>query len=334
MSAATVHSKMEFHMNGLKQIRRGRRRAVVAAAAVALVIASCEGGGQDVGGDVATPTPTRDDVDIAAFCDAAIEGESLLRAGPELDEQGNPTEEGVQRFSEQLGPLLEDLERNAPQEISSEVDAVVENVRRAVDEGDSAATQTPEHFQADAAIDDYVFENCELDAAQEITGEDYAFNGVPATLSAGQVGIRLDNQGREVHEAVIFRINDDVEENIEELLQLPQEQSEAVVEFKGVAFAEPDSTGSTVIDLEAGRYGVVCFIPVGTTSLDSLFAGGPEGDDGQASPGGPSPTGTGSPTPDESPVDGESPTAAGTEGPGEEGPPHFTRGMFAEFEVN
>lgn len=302
-------------MHKLAEIRRWRR--LVALTAVAALIAVACGGDEGVqGGDAPEQTPTAAAIDLAAFCDAAIQAEALFQAGPELDEQGNPTEEGVQQFSEQLQSLLDDLEQNAPEEVSSEVDSIVQDVRQSLDQEDRSATQTREFFQADAAVDDYVFENCELGSTQEITAVNYAFEDVPATLSAGQVGIRLDNQGTEVHEAVIFRINDDVEMSIEELLELPEEEAEAMAEFRAVAFAGPGSTGSAVVDLKAGRYALVCFIPVGTTSMEALFAG-PEGAEG------------------ESPTAGESPAEAATEGgPGEEGPPHFTRGMFTEFEVS
>lgn len=67
-------------------------------------------------------------------------------------------------------------------------------------------------------------------------------------------------------------------------------------EFAGVAFAGPGSGDITFVDLDPGKYAVVCFIPVGTTDMADLEAG--EGD--QAEPA---------------------------------GPPHFTQGMVTEFTV-
>ena len=90
-----------------------------------------------------------------------------------------------------------------------------------------------------------------------------------------------------------------------------------------MTFASPGSQGYAVVDLDAGRYGMVCFIPVGTESLDELE--GPEG--------GESPEATASPTGAASPTGTASPPAGG-EGEGDGGPPpHFTRGMVAEFSV-
>ena len=215
------------------------------------------------------------DVDLAAFCTGAIEGEALFNVGPELDEQGNPTPEGLQEFSEQFQPILADLEENAPEEIAAEVETLVGALRQAVEQGDQAAVETPEAFTADQAIDQYVFDNCELETSQEIVAVDYAYEGVPETMASGQVGLRMDNQGDEVHEAVIFRINDDVDMSMQELLELPEEEAQTNVEFQGATFAPPGQASSTVVDLEPGRYALICFVPVGTTSMDALESDAP-----------------------------------------------------------
>lgn len=68
-----------------------------------------------------------------------------------------------------------------------------------------------------------------------------------------------------------------------------------MIEVKGFGFAPPDATDQTFADLEPGRYGALCFLPVGST---------PE-------------------------------AVAAAEESGEEidAPPHFTQGMLTEFTV-
>lgn len=256
-----------------------------------------------------------EEFDLATFCNAAIEGEAIFIEGPEFDEEGNPTPEGLEELTNQMDPLLEDIEANTPDEIAAETQTILDGVRTALDEGDPAATESPEFLEADLAMDEYVYENCELENRQEIVAVNYAFEGVPEEMPSGQVALRLDNQGSEVHEAVVFHISDETDLSVQELLDLPEEEAEELAEFTGVAFAGPGEQGSTVVDLESGRYALVCFVPVGTTSLQALMESFAEEESAEG--------------------EGEAAEGEGPEGEGEEEgpPPHFTQGMFTEFTV-
>lgn len=322
---------------------------------VALLGAACGGGEEEEPGQAAGG----EEVNIEEFCEGAIEAEATFIQGPETDEEGDPTEEGLEEFRNSMRPFLDQIAENTPEEIESEVDTVVDAVRQAIDTGDPSAVETPEFLEAEQGLDAYVYDNCEFDAQQEVVAVNYAFQQVPQSLSPGLTAFRLDNQGTEVHEAVIFRINDNVQSNIQEILELPEEQAEQQMEFRGVAVAEPGNAGYTTADLDAGRYAVVCFIPVGTTSFEQL--GPPPGSEEEGAtpspgdtPAAASPRATGTPTSAATPTSMATPTAAasptgtaqaatptptatGSPGAagGEEGPPpHFTQGMFAEFTVS
>lgn len=231
-----------------------RRRLLVGIGLVAFGVSACGG----ATGDGA----------LEAFCTGVIEGEALFNVGPELDEEGVPTEEGLAEFSAELTPYLDDIEANAPDELADEVATVIGAVRTALETGDPSEAESEEVFLADAAIDEYVFGNCELDSREELIAVDYAYQNAPETIEAGRVGLSLDNQGTEVHEIAVLRINDDVDLSVAELLELPEEEAQSMVEFKGVVFAAPETSSSAVVDLETGRYAFVCFIPVGATSMD------------------------------------------------------------------
>lgn len=275
------------------RIRRWRHVAA-ALAMISLLGAACGDDDDDTDAsatsapetDSSETTETADDTDdtdgategdLAGFCQGAIDGEALFTAGPALDEEGNPTPDGFEQFAADIGPAIDGMEANAPEEITDDVDTLLTGVRAAVAEGDESITETQEFFEADAAVDAYVYDNCELDETQEITAIDYGYENLPETMSPGQVGIRMDNQGDEVHEAVLLRINDDVELSVDELLELPEAQAEQSTEFRGVVFAPPGEQASAVVDLDEGRYVAICFIPVGTTSLEDA---GPEGGGG------------------------------------------------------
>jgi hypothetical protein len=97
-----------------------------------------------------------------------------------------------------------------------------------------------------------------------VTGVDYAFEGVPETIPAGTVAFDFTNASEtEEHEMIVFRKADGVTLSFEEIIQLPEEESEDKVVFASAAFAPPGGEGSTLASLDAGEYAMVCFIPVG-----------------------------------------------------------------------
>ena len=56
------------------------------------------------------------------------------------------------------------------------------------------------------------------------TAADYAFQGVPSEVDSGVTSFEFKNGGTEVHEMVVFRINDGVTETVDELLAMPEEE--------------------------------------------------------------------------------------------------------------
>ena len=131
-----------------------------------------------------------------------------------------------------------------------------------------------------------------------VTGVEYAYQGVPNNAKAGSV-VTFVNGGKEVHEVVAIRRNDGVTTTLDELLAMPEEESNKLVSFLGVAVASPGETAPETITLdEPGSYIFICFIPVGTMELPSL-------------------------APDATPNESLLP----------DGPPHFIQGMVAEFSV-
>lgn len=315
-------------VSGPRPARRHTLRVLAVVAALSMLAAAC-------GGEETPDGAGGEEVDLAAFCEGVIQGEARFNEGPEVDEQGNPTEGSLQQLRDDMAPLITEIEENTPEDIQSEIETVLNGVRDGLETGDPEAFQNPEFLEADIAVDEYVFENCEFETRQEFVAVDYEYEDIPETMDSGRVAFRMDNEGSEVHEAVVFRVNDDVDASVEDLLDLPQEESEEMVEFRGVMFAGPGDSGYGVVDLEPGRYGFICFIPVGTTSLEDLMDEG--GEEGNASPtAGASPTSaaspTGSPTTTASPTG--SPAGDDEEGESGEAAAHHTRGMFAEVTVS
>jgi hypothetical protein len=119
---------------------------------------------------------------------------------------------------------------------------------------------------------------------------DYAFAGVPKTLPAGETRLSFVNGSQgEAHQMDLFRINDGVKETLDQILaedetrqqqekaqaqpapdgqQQPQAEPAAPPPPKMTFFATTgagpgESAPMDLIgNLPAGRYGVVCFLPV------------------------------------------------------------------------
>ncbi|MGH2740489.1 MAG: hypothetical protein ACRDH6_08435 [Actinomycetota bacterium] len=225
-------------------------RLLTLAAALALVAAACGGDGEE----------EAQGADVQAFCDAAVEGEAAVIAS----EGGG---------GDQVEPLVDRVAETAPDELADEVGVIVAGVREAIETDDSSNLDSPEFREADEAVDLYLLANCGFEQT-EVTAVEYEFQGVPETLQAGRIALDFVNGGAQVHEMGIVRIDEGVDLSVEELLDLPEKESDKLLTFVGSMVSPPGESDAQVLDLEPGRYGFACFIPEGATSLEQLEEGG------------------------------------------------------------
>ena len=288
--------------------RRPHRRLVApttALLALTLGLAAC---GDDAEDDDAAGVPTTtageettstaaDGVAVASFCDALLDVDAAFNQGPDVDETATEEEiqAALQEFSATVEPLVQEVQTAAPAEIQEDVDLVAELIREGLSTGDESIFESDDFEAADTNIDEFALEECPFETV-EITGVDYAFEGVPASVGTGQLALDFTvAEGGEPHEMVVVRINDDVEAPIEEIAAQPFEQVAQQVQFLGRAFGLPGESDPLFLSVEEpGRYGLVCFLPVGSTAESLEEMEGP---------------------------------------PAEDAPTHFSQGMFAEFTV-
>ncbi|CAN5872995.1 hypothetical protein BH23ACT1_BH23ACT1_13450 [soil metagenome] len=270
--------------------RRRRRLAIPAAAVLALTLglAACGDSDDEDAAPSATTqasseTTAAETEDVGAFCDAVIEADATFAAGG--PEGPDPA---------QLQAAFDEAASTAPADISDDVDRLITLTQEAFSSGDQEGGPPPEVEELDARIDEYLLANCDF-AEVDVTGTEYAFEDIPETVEAGQTAFNFSNDGGEEHEFILVRINDDVTESIEELAQLPEEEAFQKIQPMGFAMAAPGESDLAFVDLEPGRYGALCFFPVGSTP--------------------------------------EAVATAEEIGHDIEAPPHFTQGMLAEFTV-
>ncbi len=222
----------------------------------------------------AASTDTGDD-DTAAYCAATLAMETA--PPPDVDfATASPEElaEALKVHATDLQPLADDIMAAAPDEISDEL-AVLDG---AVDEMAATGVDIWESPEVNAASDTthaYDVEHCGWEVV-DVAASNYAFDGLPAELPAGETSFELTNDADEVHELILLRKDDGVTQSAEELLAMPEEEAMALVEMLGSpAFAAPGDTAYTVKDLAPGEYVAACFIPTGMTGTDGPPPDGP-----------------------------------------------------------
>ena len=237
-------------------------RAGAAAAAVVLTIGLAACGDDD---DASTDTTAEDaggeaTADPAAFCDGLVEFNGKVN---EVELDDDASEDDVKAVGEELAPLAQEIADAAPESVADAWSELNDTAIQPLLEGEGEAFNSDETFAAYTEVVDAAVDVCEFPSVA-VTAVDYAFQGVPATVPAGNVAFELTNGGSEQHEMIIFRKADGVTQSIEEILELPEEESESLVVFAGAAFAPPGESGGSLTNLEPGQYGMVCFIPVGS----------------------------------------------------------------------
>jgi hypothetical protein len=139
----------------------------------------------------------------------------------------------------------------------------VATTRNSIQSG-SDPSEDPSFDQNFSALQQYRYNSCGYQQL-DVTGIEYEFQGLPKTLPAGNVAIRFTDTGAELHELDVFRVKG--KDSVKKIIGLSAREQRKKVEEVGRTFATQGQTSYTIVDLsKPGRYGVVCHLPVGSTS--------------------------------------------------------------------
>lgn len=225
---------------------------VAFAAALLLFAGACGGGDGDTEDAAATPAAEEDHADHTAFCEDVIAAETAVL---QASAGGDPS--GVEG-------LLAAAEESAPPELESQVSVVLATVREALEKQDDSAFEDEEFSENEEEVDQWVADNCGYERV-DVTAVDYAFEGVPATLPAGTTTFVFSNEGEEMHEMLMVRFKDP-KTTIEDLMELSDKEAQSKLDFLGASFGPPGTTDVESKELAPGKYALLCFVPVGSTS--------------------------------------------------------------------
>lgn len=225
------------------------------AAALLLTAAACGGG--DEGGDdeAAAPTEAPEETSHEShmeFCESVVRAETAVLAATSGGDPG--AVEGA----------LKAAEESVPPELEEQLTVVAATVRKGLETRNEKLFQSEEFSGNEEEIDQWVADNCGFERV-DVTAVDYAFEGVPETLPAGFASFAFSNEGKELHEMIMVRFKDP-SESIEDLMKLSDKQAQKHIDFLGASFGPPGAEDLEVKELTPGKYALLCFVSVGSTS--------------------------------------------------------------------
>jgi hypothetical protein len=205
------------------------------------------------------PAAAQTTPEVTAFCDAALKAD---KAVSKLESGGKPKQKDIQAAE----TALSGAESTAPPEIATQVQAVVAATRTMLQSGSDV--EDPTFEQNFNALQQYQYNSCGYPQV-DVTGIEYEFQGLPKTLPAGKVAIRFTDNGAEFHELAVFRVKG--KDSVKKIVGLSEKEQAKKVEQVGATFAAQGQASYTIVDLsKPGRYGVVCNLPVGSTSEQAI----------------------------------------------------------------
>jgi hypothetical protein len=259
-------------ISALTPSRPLRHRVLVGAFVIVAALGGVACGDDDNDDEAAAPTTTTATSDVTAYCDAEFTIESYFATDPDVDfETATPQEieAAVRTYLQGAKPLIDAALPLVPAEIKPQIDVQVAAFNEALAGADPEEVfETPAVSAAEERVHAYDVDNCGWNQL-EVTGTEYAFAGLPDTLEAGRTSIDLTNNGVELHEIVMLSKNPGVTESWDQILALPQAEGMTKATPQSFTFAAQGETEYSVVDLPAGDYVAVCFIPQGTTGEET-----------------------------------------------------------------
>lgn len=146
-------------------------------------------------------------------------------------------------------------------ELTKVLAAMEKAAQKAVKTKSSAPTETKAYSDNLKQLFEFAYRDC-TDVQVEATLDDAGFSGVPASVEAGSLGVKVTNETDAEVGFGLVRVDDDntlsTDEIVAAIFASEEEEPEGVT-FVGGGGASPNDAGYTLGDVDAGRYILVAF---------------------------------------------------------------------------
>jgi len=163
---------------------------------------------------------------------------------------------------ESMVPVVRTIVDGLPADHAAPGTTVLDAYSSVARTGSPEALEDPAVTEAQTEVGEVLFESCP-GTKLEVSGVDYAFEGLPDRVEAGPTLLSFTDDGTEEHEIMVVKRNEGTEMTLDELLALPGEEAFAQVTPITVTWGGPGETSYTAMDLEPGTYFALCNIPIG-----------------------------------------------------------------------
>ena len=241
-------------------MKAGMRRAALVAGVVLVAVTAASCGESS---NASAPKSTTADGASSStaqdpFCDKWVEVDG---EGQKLSDPSVPPDVRTQA----AGAVVAALDAApAPDAITTDVSTIKAGIQP-ITNGEPGDTESPEFTSAQLAVGRWVHSECAFQTV-ELSTEEYHYSNLPDTLESGVTSFAIENHGNEPHMMLLAKVDPKVNKSLDELIQESSTSDgtpEGVTEMGGGGIAMPGSTGYFTVDLEPGRYAIVCPLPVG-----------------------------------------------------------------------
>ncbi len=160
------------------------------------------------------------------------------------------------------GPL-DDIDKNAPNAIKSDLTAATAELRKFGATADGSIFNNPDFKAQGLKIDNYFYDHCAGPKVAAVATE-YKFTGLPNKVPSGVVQLKLTNSGKEEHEMTVLRRKPGVNESFDQILASGRDGARTKTDTVTQVSASPGKPDATVARLTPGDYLIICSIPKGT----------------------------------------------------------------------
>ncbi|MFR9800783.1 hypothetical protein ACL02T_00580 [Pseudonocardia sp. RS010] len=209
------------------------------------------------GPDAAAAAVPAAPVPVASTCTNLLKIDAV--PPPEVDPAGVSDPAAVRAWAGRILPLLDSALATAPADLRPTLTSLQGVLRSTAATGTASPEDAPVVARSVNEYETWAYDNCGYQQLL-VTATEYRLDGVPAALRTGPTAVRLVNRSTAglFHGVLIVRPKDQAL-TLAQVRAMPPEQLATQVDVvPGSATAAPGEQAGMLVDLEPGRYFVLC----------------------------------------------------------------------------